>query len=141
MTKFNPIDVDKETSNVNPRTNNSLNNGTLYRPTRWCFTWNNPEDNYADILREWYESDVIKYGVCQLEEGEETNTKHLQGYVEFKKQKTLAGCKKLIKQAHWAPAAADGETNRKYCTKEETRKEGPWEWGTLERYQKVFWNQ
>ena len=40
--------------------------------------------------------------------------------------------KELIgENPHMEAANGDKESNLKYCTKEEGRKEGPWTWGTL----------
>jgi len=74
-----------------------------------------------------------EYLVYQLEQAPETGTKHYQGFVTFNSAKRLSGLKKLNKTVHWKPCdnkrgGAAGAI--KYCTKEETRLEGPFEFGT-----------
>lgn len=91
----------------------------------WCFTINNP--TAADDPREW-EQQGAKFCVWQRERGE-NGTEHFQGYVQFKKVKRLTEVKKVNARAHWEPARGNPDENRAYCTKEETRQEGPWEYG------------
>lgn len=95
------------------------------RSRRYVFTVNNPEGEIDTS------NDSIRYCVYQLEQGKE-GTKHYQGYVEFKKQMTLAGVKKL--GGHWENmhleiAKGSQEQCIKYCTKEDTRLEEPIEYG------------
>ena len=87
--------------------------------TNWLFTINNPTSN--DIPRTW--SDV-RYCVWQLEAGE-NGTPHLQGYVVLEKKKRLGGMKRLDGQAHWEIRKGTHAQAKKYCQKEETRKDGP----------------
>lgn len=99
--------------------------------TRWCFTMNNPMVSGNDLTEKLKAIDNVKGFVFQLEEG--TNgTEHFQGYMEFHKKITMVGAKNLLgENPHMEAAKGDKESNLKYCTKEEGRKEGPWTWGTL----------
>lgn len=85
----------------------------------WCFTLNNPSAN--DLPSKW---EAVKDCIWQLEEGEE-GTPHLQGFIRFTKNHRLAACKKLDDKAHWE-IARDPKASVLYCSKESTRKEGPW---------------
>lgn len=67
------------------------------------------------------------YTVGQLEKGE-TGTLHLQFYMNFKDAKTLGGLKKITSRAHWE-AVRNKVASQAYVMKEETRVEGPWEFG------------
>lgn len=88
---------------------------------RWCFTVNNPGD--------WTPLDTeqrqIAYMVWQTEMGKK-RTPHVQGYIRFKGRKRMNTVKNFFgrRDMHCEIAEGDEETNRKYCTKDETRIEG-----------------
>ena len=100
---------------------------------RWCFTVNNPERVLDDmwVLLMPYLWASCTYCVYQLEQGEERETPHFQGYCEFDNAKTLAAMKKLegLERAHFEVAAGNAEQNLTYCTKVEDRLDGPWVFG------------
>lgn len=99
------------------------------RSRAWCFTWNNPErSDISEILNN--EKNKVRYAVWQRERGA-SGTEHLQGYIQFDSQITLATVKKRIsKTAHFEIARGNAADNKRYCTKEDTRIEGPWEIGS-----------
>jgi len=70
-----------------------------------------------------------KYMVYQYEVGGKQNTLHLQGYVFFKHQRFFTAMKKLLPRAHIEAAKGSPEENKAYCTKEEGRVDGPYEFG------------
>lgn len=96
----------------------------------WCFTWNNPPSGTMD----WSEHKTVRYAVYQKEEGE-NGTPHFQGYVEFTRPTRLGALKKILPQAHWEPRRGTREEARNYCMKEDSRKDGPWEYGQFETSQ------
>jgi len=97
---------------------------------RWCFTMNNPTMEGTELERILKADEKIKGFVFQLEEGE-NGTPHFQGYLEFKNPQKMSAMKHVFEQnVHASAANGDKESNLKYCTKEEGRKEGPWIWGT-----------
>lgn len=102
----------------------------------YVFTWNNPADNYRDKMESLVDSNDAQYLVYQMEEGEE-GTPHLQGYIEWTGRKTLTACKKLLPKAHWEPRKGTQEQAIEYCTKEDTRVDGPWELGEKKKQSKV----
>ena len=67
--------------------------------------------------------------VYQLEKGD-SGTEHYQGYVIFKSLKSMRQVKVLFPRAHLEKARGSSAQNIKYCTKEEGREDGPWEFGT-----------
>lgn len=82
---------------------------------RWCYTLNNPtDDDHFDV-------DLSTYTVVGSEVGEE-GTHHYQGYVQFKKEMTFAGVKKLLPRAHWEVASTSPWSNYCYCAKGEQSK-------------------
>jgi len=86
----------------------------------WMFTINNPANN--ELPGAW---NGMTWCVWQRERGEQ-GTDHLQGYVIFEKAKRITGLKKLNAQAHWEPRRGNHEQARDYCSKEESRVDGPW---------------
>lgn len=89
----------------------------------WCFT-NHKMDT------KWDEK-TMKYLVYQKEEGKDTKRMHHQGYVVFDTKRTLSGAQKLLsdEKIHMEPRRGSHEQAKRYCTKQETRIEGPWEFG------------
>ena len=98
---------------------------------RYLFTWNNPAlsgDEFADFLKD---IDAVTGFVFQLEVGE-NGTPHFQGYVEFSKRMYTTGVQSLLAPYRMSLLHAKGNKaqNYAYCTKEDTRTEGPWTYGT-----------
>lgn len=97
------------------------------RSRRWCFTINNPdEDREEDDPHGWHD---YRYVVWQKEQGEQ-GTPHLQGCVVWNQPKTLAWVKDQNARAHWEIMRLDLDKNIKYCTKEEGRLAGPYQFGS-----------
>lgn len=96
-----------------------------------CFTINNPT---TVQLAELFEPDGrIQFAVWQLEAGER-GTQHLQGYLEakdrirFNQLRELLGGRVHLERRRGSQAQAIA-----YCKKEETRVDGPWEFGEPKR--------
>jgi len=85
------------------------------------FTINNPTTAVEDQPRLWR----FKYLIFQRERGAE-GTEHLQGYVIFDTNRRLNGLKKVNSRAHWEYRQGSHEQAVAYCSKEDTRIEGPW---------------
>ncbi len=98
------------------------NNKRFYN---WLFTINNPTGADWSTIRN---PDWCKYTMYQLELGENC-TSHIQGYVELKTAKSLKGVKKILPTAHWEERRGTQEQAIKYCSKKETRVDGPFEQG------------
>lgn len=66
---------------------------------------------------------------------------HVQFYVHFKVQKTVRALSKVFKHAHYTPVHRDNGASS-YALKEETRINGPWEFGVkpLRRNDKKDWD-
>lgn len=88
------------------------------------FTWNNPDEDHHSLLKEWVGTGYCKY---QLEQGE-SGTKHLQGYIELSKRTAFST---VAKKFPWHVEARRGTQTQaiEYCSKEDTRLEGPWTFG------------
>lgn len=76
-------------------------------------------------------SDCINFLVYQVERAPSTGKLHVQGYAEFNKQATLKTIKSALgdNSAHIEPRRGTPEQAIAYCSKEDTRIEGPWTFG------------
>lgn len=95
------------------------------RSNGYCFTWNNP--NGAKPIF----PDRVDYYVYQLESAPTTGTPHYQGYVHFKNAVVFSTVQKLLPHAHIQVARGSAQENTTYCTKEESRLDGPWTEGKM----------
>ena len=105
-----------------PRTRPSL-------AKHWVFTWNNPTVSAAELVLT-FPTWGLTYAVFQDELGEE-GTPHFQGYAEFDRRARMTSLKKLSHGAtmHWEPRYGTRDQARQYAMKDDTRVEGPWEFG------------
>nr|WPR18710.1 MAG: replication polyprotein [Owegonang virus 17] len=79
----------------------------------------------VDTFAEWVS---CVFAVFQLEHAPSTGAAHYQGYCEFSSPLSLSTIKRhLGRDVHVEKAVADRQKNVVYCTKEESRAEGPWE--------------
>jgi len=85
----------------------------------WCFTDNNPVSNEI----EW--PGFVRYAIWQREKGE-NGTEHLQGYLECTQTKRLAAIKNILPRAHLGLRQKTQQNCIEYCSKPETRIDGPW---------------
>lgn len=97
----------------------------------WCFTWNNPNLYPERLGAEFVELPNFKYVVFQLEKGD-NGTKHYQGYLELEKNIRLGGLKAFNSAFHWEKRRGTQKEARDYCMKEDSRLEGPFEYGEFE---------
>lgn len=100
-------------------------NQKMERSRNWTFTINNPTELLDFELPEF---EKLRYAVYQLEQAD---TPHFQGYFQWTMQMRLAALKKLpgFERAHFEVARGSPQQNTEYCTKEDTRLEGPWIFG------------
>lgn len=91
----------------NPFTNNEK--------TKDFYTDENSLFEYCKSLRD------IKYFIFQLERGEETETDHIQMYLEFSFGKLFSTIKNYFPTAHIESRKGTKKQAREYCSKEETR--------------------
>ncbi len=109
------------------------------RATDWCFTLNDAAEEETTSPERLELVLGARYLVCQRERGM-GGTLHYQGasrkwlydrlgYVEFADRKTLLGVRRLLPRAHWEPRCGTRTQARDYSCKDETRCDGPWEFG------------
>lgn len=89
---------------------------TIFTPT-----WNHAILSHASITR----------AAVQKEKAPETGREHFQGYVALKSPMRLSGVKTLLGDdtAHLEPCKGSPLQSWEYCTKEDTRVDGPWTYG------------
>lgn len=104
---------------------------TTSRARHWCFTLNNPtEQELLTLSGLSATSPACTYLVYQIEEGW-NGTRHVQGYIEFNTAFRFTTVKRLIcPRVHLEKRRGSRDQARDYCMKEETRIEGPYEYGT-----------
>ena len=91
----------------------------------YLITWNNPpQDNKFDLEDH---PDIVRYCIYQYEE---VSTYHLQGYIELTKPVRISYLTKHYGNIHAEPRYGTREQAREYCSKEESRVDGPYEYGT-----------
>jgi len=91
----------------------------------WMWTLNNPTEEHVPPSV-W--SDV-QYAIWQHERGED-GTDHIQGYVVFTVKKRLQWLKdNCDDRAHWETRRGSHPQAVAYCSKEDTRVDGPWTTG------------
>lgn len=103
----------------------------MHYQKNWCFTLNNYSYEELNRIHNLEETDLIGYIIYQCEEGE-SGTPHIQGYVQFAKKLRIRGAKRILgERCHLEPARGNPYQNKEYCTKEEGRIEGPYEYGDI----------
>lgn len=92
----------------------------------WIFTSFNLDINTEEV------DELVRYLAWQVEKCPETGKKHIQGYIELHKPRRLNAMKELLgdEKIHLEKRRGTREQARDYCMKEETRIEGPYEYGT-----------
>ena len=100
----------------------------------WIGTLNGIDASFdaEGYLRTMVERGLAKYAVGQLERGSETGRLHLQYFVQMERSRRLSP----YEDGYLRPFSlgADvwvGSQARAYATKEDTRVEGPWEFGLM----------
>lgn len=93
----------------------------------FCFTWNNYDDKAETFLKDYYTA-YCNYLIYGFEEGQQTHTKHIQGYIQLKKYRRFNSIMKdFNKKIHIEDSKGTPEQNKIYCSKEGNFKE----FGTL----------
>lgn len=95
----------------------------------WLGTYNNPKVDPEEYVRAWKGKFDCLYVNGQYERGKE-GTPHIQFYLSFKTNKRLAALKKVCQYSHFEPCHYSGGAER-YCLKEDTRIDGPWQEGVM----------
>lgn len=94
----------------------------------WMFTLNNPTMSPQEFLETVKTWESVHYVIFQHERGE-NGTPHFQGYIEFEKRKRVSQLKQLDNRAHWEARRGSQRQAIAYCSKADTRIDGPFEYG------------
>lgn len=93
----------------------------------WCFTLNNPGNASMECMH----SPELKYSIYQHERGAQ-GTEHYQGYVHFIRSRRFSYVKSFLPAgSHIEPANGTAAQNKVYCSKDDTRIGGPFEFGQV----------
>lgn len=88
------------------------------RSRKWCFTLHNYTDDEVNSIN--YH---LKHAKCEYVYGKEVGwtgeVPHLQGFIQYKSQRTFQQMKKVMPRAHLESAKGSLDSNFNYCTKEE----------------------
>lgn len=99
----------------------------------WLFTSFNQVflENHQAIMEELITKEELKYCIYQVEECPVTKRRHLQGYFVFNKRKRIDTIKKLLgdNTIHLEKRRGSHLDAKKYCSKDESRIDGPFEYG------------
>lgn len=79
----------------------------------WCMTLN----NYTEVEYEEVSRVECVYAIVGKEKGEE-GTPHLQGFFQFKTEKSLKQVKEMVPRAHWEATKGSIDQNVAYCSKD-----------------------
>ncbi len=94
-----------------------------------CFTCNNPDKDAETVLAAFQAAAACTFVVFQQEEGE-NGTPHYQGYAEFSRPVRWSYIARILgKPAHCERRRGTAEEAVAYCQKEDSRVDGPWEYG------------
>lgn len=109
------------------------------KSNNWLMTLNNPDEFHEDYLENFFQKTKAQYVCGQLEKGAE-GTLHLQFFANYKDQKKAGGIKKHDSRLHIEIVKVNNGADS-YCMKEETRVDGPWEFGVkpVKRNSKTDW--
>lgn len=98
---------------------------------RWTFTLNNPE-GLLDLRRSYMDASAIRALIYQ-EELSDSGTHHFQGYIECNRPVRFTTFAALgLAGAHFESARGDSASNVAYCSKEDTRIDGPYQYGVFD---------
>lgn len=100
----------------------------------WLLTFFNEQiiDNHQSHFKTIFEENAkIQYIIYQIERAPDTGRVHVQGYFCFGSRIRLPGIKKLVKDqtVHAEPRRGTNTQAIDYCSKDESRVEGPFEYG------------
>ncbi|UPW40766.1 replication associated protein [Sigmofec virus UA08Rod_17037] len=105
---------------------------SAFNGKNWAFTAFCEEPDAERFLKKLWDSGVCQYLVGQLERAPTTGGTHVQGFVSFTQKRRLTWIKSNVDpEAHFEPAKGTAQQNKAYCTKEDSRLAGPWEFGDL----------
>lgn len=107
----------------------------------WLMTLNNPTEFGSEYLEGLHKDTKATYTCGQLEKGAE-GTLHLQFFMYFKTAVRAAAIKKKDKRLHIEKVEVNNGADT-YCMKEDTRVDGPWEFGVrpIKRNSKTDWER
>ncbi|QJQ37747.1 replication-associated protein [Cressdnaviricota sp.] len=107
--------------------------------TSWTGTWFCDDDvDLEQYLSKLHQDGKVAFCIGQAEQCPQTGRKHLQFYVQLGRTCTMKWLKKYVNEhAHWEKARGSVDENIQYCSKLESRIDGPWQFGVPKRTGKL----
>lgn len=97
----------------------------------WCFTVQIADDDKEPVLPN-YDEKRMTFMVVQMEKAPTTGKRHYQGYCNLVRSSRLTVVKKMFPPGtHLEVSRGTAQQNVDYCTKSESRIEGPWVFGKM----------
>lgn len=92
----------------------------------WTFT------SYNNLEFRPYQDNMVQYCICQKERCPQTGREHIQGYIYTYNPTRMASIQTYLQDntAHLEHSKGNPQQNKAYCSKLESRVDGPWEYGT-----------
>jgi Putative viral replication protein/RNA helicase len=84
-----------------------------WKAKQWAFTINNPEGGFCAGFNE----ETDQYMICGEEKGEQEETPHIQGYIQYKERVLGSAIKRRFPTAHIEKARGSPKQNHTYCSK------------------------
>lgn len=111
----------------------------------WICTKNMKKEVIADAgdwLKQFHEAVGARYTVGQLERGHEQETLHIQFFCNFEKPCRITRLTKVDAGIHAEKVLKNNGADT-YCMKDDTRVEGPWQFGEvpIQRNKKTDWKK
>lgn len=89
--------ADEQQPDVEPRRKKArTGTGGRSRSRYWCWTKNNYGLDDLLVPGRWFEEGIVTYVIFGEEKAPTTGTKHLQGYLELRNERSLTGLKKCL---------------------------------------------
>ncbi len=88
---------------------------------------------FEDVFHLSYKNRKVKFAVFQLEKAPTTGKLHFQCYFEFLHRTRKCTLMKQFPHCFWSKRLGTARQAIDYCSKDDTRQEGPWRWGETEQ--------
>lgn len=97
----------------------------------WLLTINNDKCSLQELEEYVKNLEHFKYAIFQREGGEEKHTPHIQMFLVFTICKRFSTVQSYFPRAHIEVVKGTNAQTRDYCSRQDTRIEGPVEIGTF----------
>lgn len=100
----------------------------------WLITLFYERTDWKDVLEDFFKKSKADYACGQLERCETSGRRHIQAFLYVSKRISLSQLRKINPNAHYEKVTVEREDVIAYCGKEETKIEGPFEFGVKPKF-------